>query len=125
MDFAEIKDGVCINVIVFENEMKAKEFDNTLIKLEDGFGKGDWYKNNVWSKAIPTIEQQIEKIDKELKQIDNEGVNRHLENQIEATNTYDTIYESTRKLIDRKNELREQRKLLVGGASSGEDNTNE
>ena len=67
---------------------------------------------------------EIEKIDEELKQIDNEGVNRHLENQIEASNTYDTIYESTRKLIDRKNELREQRKLLMGGASSGEDNIN-
>lgn len=77
----------------------------------------------------PTIEEinqrEIEKIDEELALIDREGVNRHLENQIEATNTYDTIYESTRKLIDRKNELREQRKLLVGGASSGEDNTNE
>lgn len=59
-------------------------------------------------------QEQIEKIDEELKQIDNEGVNRHLENQIEATNTYDTIYESTRKLIDRKNELREQRKKLKG-----------
>lgn len=59
-------------------------------------------------------QEQIEKIDEELKQIDNEGVNRHLENQIEASNTYDTIYESTRKLIDRKNELREQRKKLKG-----------
>lgn len=69
-------------------------------------------------------QEEIKKIDEELASIDREGVNRHLENQIEASNTYDTIYESTRKLIDRKNELREQRKLLMGGASSGEDNIN-
>ena len=61
------------------------------------------------------IEDRIKDIDLELASIDAQGVTRHLENQIEASGTYDTIYESTRKLIDRKNELREERKSLVGG----------
>ena len=57
-------------------------------------------------------QEKIDEIDAELKQIDNEGVNRHLENQIEASKTYDILYESTKQLIDRKNELREERKRL-------------
>lgn len=59
--------------------------------------------------------ERIREIDSELAQIDSKGVTRHLENQVEASGTYDTIYESTRKLIDRKNELRTERKTLVGG----------
>ena len=58
-------------------------------------------------------QEQIQQIDEELLYIDNQGVTRHLENIIEATNSYDTLYETTKALIDRKNELREQRKTLL------------
>lgn len=71
-------------------------------------------------EEIPKTQEELNKeriaeIDTELTSIDSQGVNRHLENQIEASGTYDTIYESTRKLIDRKNELRQERKALIGG----------
>lgn len=68
---------------------------------------------------------RVKEIDEELASIDSQGVTRHLENQIEASGTYDTIYESTRKLIDRKNELREERKTLIGGNANAENNVNE
>ena len=57
--------------------------------------------------------ERIREIDYELRSIDSQGVTRHLENQVEASGTYDTIYESTRNLIDRKNELRQERKILI------------
>lgn len=63
-------------------------------------------------------QEKIDEIDTELKQIDNEGVTRHLENQIEASNTYDVLYESTKQLIDRKNELRAEREQLVATLQS-------
>lgn len=79
---------------------------------------------------IPKSKEELDKervaeIDAELDAIDSQGVTRHLENQIEASGTYDTIYESTRKLIDRKNELREERKALIGGNANAENNVNE
>lgn len=58
-------------------------------------------------------QEQIQQIDEELLYIDNQGVTRHLENIVEATNSYDTLYETTKQLIDRKNELRAQRKELL------------
>lgn len=58
-------------------------------------------------------QEQIQQIDEELLYIDNQGVTRHLENIIEATNSYNTLYETTKQLIDRKNELRAQRKELL------------
>ena len=81
-------------------------------------------------KEIPKTQKQlneekIAEIDEELASIDSQGVTRHLENQIEASGTYDTIYESTRELIDRKNELREERKTLIGGNANAENNVNE
>ena len=81
-------------------------------------------------EEIPKTQEELNKeriaeIDTELISIDSQGVNRHLENQIEASGTYDTIYESTRKLIDRKNELREERKSLIGGVTNAKDNINE
>ena len=57
--------------------------------------------------------ERIAEIYLELKRIDSEGVTRHLENQIEASGTYDVIYETTRKLIDQKKALREERKTLI------------
>lgn len=58
-------------------------------------------------------QEQIQQIDEELMYIDNQGVTRHLENIVEATNSYNTLYETTKQLIDRKNELRAQRKELL------------
>lgn len=58
-------------------------------------------------------QEQIQQIDEELLNIDNQGVTRHLENIIEATNSYDTLYETTKALIDRKKELRLQRQTLL------------
>ena len=112
MIFAKIENNICINVMVFENEIEAQKFDATLIALEEGFGIGDLYINNVWQKKEKSLEQQIEMIDLQLQEIDNQGVTRHLENQIEASNTYTALYETTKKLIDRKNELRAQRQEL-------------
>ena len=74
---------------------------------------------------IGTPKSRIEEIDEELASIDSQGVTRHLENQIEASGTYDTIYKSTRELIDRKNELRKERKTLIGGNANAENNVNE
>ena len=74
-------------------------------------------------EAMPKT--RLQEIDEELVSIDSQGVTRHLENQIEASGTYDTIYKSTRELIDRKNELREERKTLIGGNANAENNVNE
>lgn len=59
------------------------------------------------------IQEQIEEIDAELSSIDSQGVTRHLENQVEASGTYETLYEATKTLIDRKKELRVQRLDLI------------
>ena len=65
-------------------------------------------------KTAEEIKQEkIEEIDRELSDIDAQGVTRHLENIVEASNSYDTLYETTKALIDRKNELRLQRKTLL------------
>jgi hypothetical protein len=58
-------------------------------------------------------QEKITEIDRELSDIDAQGVTRHLENIVEASGSYDTLYETTKALIDRKNELREQRKTLL------------
>ena len=67
---------------------------------------------------VPKTEQeitqeQIEEIDSELLSIDGQGVTRHFENQVEASGTYEALYETTKTLIDRKQELRIQREELI------------
>lgn len=57
-------------------------------------------------------QEKIDEIDAELATIDSQGVTRHLENQVEASGTYATLYKSTKELIDRKNELRAEREKL-------------
>lgn len=59
------------------------------------------------------IQEEIESIDLELSDIDAQGVTRHMENIIDATNSYDTLYESTKQLIERKKELRIKRAELI------------
>ena len=62
---------------------------------------------------VELIQEQINEIDRELKTIDSQGVTRHLENIIDANGTYDKLYETTKALIDKKNELRIQRADLL------------
>lgn len=64
-------------------------------------------------------QEKIDEIDAELATIDSQGVTRHLENQIEASGTYATLYKSTKDLIDRKNELRAEREELKKGLANG------
>ena len=64
-------------------------------------------------------QKRIDEIDAELAQIDSEGVTRHLENQIEASGTYETLYKTTKELIDRKNELRAEREKLKEELANG------
>lgn len=59
------------------------------------------------------IQQEIESIDLELSNIDSKGVTRHMENIIDASNSYDALYESTKQLIERKRALRVERATLV------------
>lgn len=65
------------------------------------------------SEDEETIKEKISLLDKELKEIDNQGVTRHLENQIEASETYEIIHINTKNLIDKKNELRAEREQLT------------
>jgi predicted nuclease with TOPRIM domain len=58
-------------------------------------------------------QEQINEIDNELAAIDSQGITRHLENTIEACNAYDSLYETTKELINKKQELRAQRAELV------------
>lgn len=64
-------------------------------------------------------QEKIDKIDAELAEIDSQGVTRHLENQIEASGTYKTLYKTTKELIDRKNELRAEREKLKEELANG------
>lgn len=68
---------------------------------------------------IPKTEEEInqekvEEIDKELESIDNQGLNRIMEDIIEHTGIYLLMPDKTKDLIARKKELREQRKKLKG-----------
>lgn len=64
-------------------------------------------------------QEKIDEIDAELATIDSQGVTRHLENQIEASGTYATLYKTTKELIDRKNELRAERQKLKEELANG------
>ena len=64
-------------------------------------------------------QEKINVIDAELAEIDSQGVTRHLENQVEASGTYATLYKSTKDLIDRKNELRAEREKLKEELANG------
>jgi uncharacterized protein YdcH (DUF465 family) len=99
---------------------KSQELDLDIYNYK--YVNGRIINDGMKPEAMPKTQLQL--IDEELALIDSQGVTRHLENQIEASGTYDTIYESTRKLIDRKNELREERKSLLGGNTNAEDNSN-
>ena len=110
MIFAKIKDGVCINTMVFSTKEKALEFDDTLIEVVEGYGIGDWYKDSQWSKPVPTTEEKIEAIKKQLKKLDN-TINRATEDLYVLTNT--TPYTTIQEVIAKKEELRKELQELT------------
>lgn len=58
-------------------------------------------------------QEKVAEIDKELENIDNQGLNRIMEDIIEHTGIYLLMPDKTKNLIARKKELREQRKKLI------------
>ncbi len=82
MNYAFIKNNICINVVVFETEDKANSFKTTMkrdglvddiIICPDGFGIGDTYTNGDWTKVnqipIPTIEERLKATEKAINSI--------------------------------------------------------
>ena len=60
-----------------------------------------------------TNQEKVEEIDRELESIDNQGLNRIMEDIIEHTGIYLLMPDKTKDLIARKKELREKRKKLI------------
>lgn len=57
--------------------------------------------------------EKVEEIDVELQSIDNQGLNRFLEDIIEYTGIYVLLPSKTKDLIQKKKALREERKKYV------------
>ena len=63
MRFAAIKDNICINWYVCDDETQAKQlFDSgamgdadSYAVLPDGFGIGDTYEDQAWEKAVVPV----------------------------------------------------------------------
>lgn len=58
MDYAFIKDNICINVAVFDSHDDAMSFKqfvdcDDIIPAEEGFGVGDKYEDGIWTKTMP------------------------------------------------------------------------
>jgi hypothetical protein len=94
--------------------------------------KADFDLKKVWYELKPTrkteIDEELEKIDKET------GVNRILEDVINNTGIFSLMYGETKKIIERKKNLREERAKIVEETNSmieseaeagAENNTNE
>lgn len=60
-NYAEIKNGVCVNVAIFEDEETAIDFGYPVL-LPDGYGIGDLYDGIAWSHS-PTPEPEPEPVD--------------------------------------------------------------
>lgn len=63
-------------------------------------------------------QEKVEEIDSELQSIDNQGLNRFLEDIIENTGIYLLMPEKTKELIVKKKELRAERERLVATLQS-------
>jgi hypothetical protein len=98
--------------------------DNSMLaaKISQFYPRYDFVLNNdgdlvdvveIAKTESEIIQEQIDAIDNELTQIDSQGITRHLENTIEACNAYDSLYETTKELINKKQQLRAQRAELV------------
>ena len=56
MIYAEIENGVCINIV--EADESFAQFMN-LVELPDEFGIGDYYADGVWSHNLPTPAEDV------------------------------------------------------------------
>lgn len=109
MQFAKIENERCVNILEFDTEENAHNFDKNLVLVEDGFGIGDLYKDGTWEKYKKS-EEEIKKeremsIKIRLARLD-ETINRPTEDLYELTNT--TPYETVKKVIEEKKELRSE-----------------
>lgn len=138
MIFAKIENGICVDIFEFETEESARNFDGSLIQVKEGFGIGDWYKDETWqSPVLSDLEQKVKRkneIDDTLERIDSQGINRVLEDIISNAGIFSLMYGETKKVIERKKTLREERALIVEEidkiresevGASAENNTNE
>lgn len=122
MVFAKIKDGICINIMEFNSRESASTFDAELVELEEGYGIGDCYKDEKWSKPELTEEEIKEKRMKEIKEelvMLDATINRATEDLYTLTKS--TPYQSTKEVIDKKEKLR----LELQNLNKGEDNNEE
>lgn len=67
---------------------------------------------------IPKTEEELNKerideIDKELVALDNEGLTRVIEDIIEHTGIFSLMFSTTKKVIENKKALREERQKLI------------
>lgn len=67
MNIAIIKDGTCINIVVFDRLDTAQQFltagvyqADSIIELPDGYGIGDSYDGSTWTKAPEPVEPEPE-----------------------------------------------------------------
>jgi hypothetical protein len=138
MIFGKIENGICIDIYEFKTEQEARNFDDSLIQIKEGFGIGDWYKDETWqSPVLSDLEQKVKRkkeIDDSLERIDGKGINRVLEDIINHVAIFSSMYSDTKKIIERKNALREERAKIVEEINSmieseaevgAENNTNE
>ena len=58
-------------------------------------------------------QERVDEIDKELQDIDNTGLNRYLEDIIEHTGIFSLMFSTTKKVIENKKVLREERQKLI------------
>ena len=109
MVFGKIVDGICVNILLFDSEEIAKEFDKELVLLEEGFGIGDWYKDNEWSHPIKSKEERMVEIIKELEELD-KTVDRQWEDYYIRENV--TPVERISIIIEQKEILRAEYQTL-------------
>ena len=65
MIYGFIKNGICVNIAVFDTEEDAllfkSETGEDLVLLADNMGIGDLYSNGIWSKPTPvTPEPEVD-----------------------------------------------------------------
>lgn len=84
MDYAFIKNKICVNVAVFHshnNAMNFKQFSDcdNIISVKDGFGIGDKYESGEWTKIEqppieplqePTVEDYLIELDFRVSKIE-------------------------------------------------------
>lgn len=110
MIFGKIENGRCVNIMSFQDEQTAHEFDNTLVEVEEEYGIGDDY-NGTWQHHIPTDKERIAQIHEELEELD-KVISRGLEDLYEMT--HNTPYPRLQEAIDTKKDLREELEQLGG-----------